>query len=83
MDSVRQKVRFKHYSLNTERSYCNWIKQYIFFHDNKLKGTLPFLSGFCRLQAWQEYLDTSFPILRTTLHSSVGRTRLRYAVNKH
>lgn len=35
MDQVRQKVRFKHYSLNTERSYCNWIKQYILFHDKQ------------------------------------------------
>jgi len=35
MDQVRQKVRFKHYSLNTERSYCSWIRQYILFHDKQ------------------------------------------------
>lgn len=32
MDQVRQKLRYKHYSIHTERTYCNWIKQYIFYH---------------------------------------------------
>ena len=31
LDIVRDTVRFKHYSLSTERTYIHWIKQYIFF----------------------------------------------------
>jgi len=35
LDIVRDKIRFKHYSLSTERTYIHWIKQYIFFHNKR------------------------------------------------
>ena len=35
LDIVRDKIRFKHYSYSTERTYLHWIKQYIFFHNKK------------------------------------------------
>lgn len=35
LDIVRDKVRFKHYSMSTEKTYVHWIKHYIFYHDKK------------------------------------------------
>lgn len=35
LDIVRDKVRFKHYSLSTEKTYVHWIKHYILFHNKK------------------------------------------------
>lgn len=35
LDIVRDKIRFKHYSYSTEKTYVHWIKQYIFFHNKK------------------------------------------------
>jgi len=35
LDIVRDKIRFKHYSYSTERTYIHWVKQYIFFHNKK------------------------------------------------
>lgn len=32
LDIVREKIRLRHYSLKTERSYVGWIKRYIFYH---------------------------------------------------
>ena len=32
LDQVRDKIRLKHYSLKTERSYIGWIKRYIVYH---------------------------------------------------
>ena len=32
LDQVRDKIRFKHYSIKTEKSYVGWVKRYIFFH---------------------------------------------------
>src|SRR3954447_25570006 len=32
MDRVRDVIRLKHYSLRTERSYCDWIERFIRFH---------------------------------------------------
>ncbi|MFT5662347.1 MAG: hypothetical protein ACI9TV_002997 [Sulfurimonas sp.] len=35
LDLVRDKIRFKHYSYATERTYVHWIKHYILFHHKK------------------------------------------------
>src|SRR4051794_40327705 len=33
LDQVRDVVRLKHYSLRTERTYCDWIVRFIRFHN--------------------------------------------------
>lgn len=35
LDIVRDKIRVKHYSISTERTYIHWIKHYIFYHNKK------------------------------------------------
>ena len=35
LDIVRDKIRFKHYSYSTEKTYIHWIKCYILFHNKK------------------------------------------------
>jgi integron integrase len=32
LDQVRDVIRLKHYSLRTERTYCDWIERFIRFH---------------------------------------------------
>lgn len=35
LDQVRDKIRVKHYSIRTEKSYSDWIKRFILFHGKK------------------------------------------------
>jgi len=35
LDIVREKIRFKHYSMSTEKTYVYWIKHYIFYHNKR------------------------------------------------
>ena len=35
LDDVRNEIRVRHYLIRTEKSYLNWIKRYIFFHQKK------------------------------------------------
>jgi integron integrase len=35
LDQVRDLIRVKHYSIRTERTYLDWIKRYILFHDKR------------------------------------------------
>ena len=35
LDQVREVMRLKHYSIRTERSYCDWIRRYVHFHGMK------------------------------------------------
>jgi hypothetical protein len=40
LDQVREVMRIKHYSLRTERCYCDWIKRYIRFHGMRCRDDL-------------------------------------------
>lgn len=35
LESVRNKIRLKHYSIRTEESYVQWVKRYILFHGKR------------------------------------------------
>jgi integron integrase len=35
LDQVRDRIRLKHYSIRTEKSYLSWIKRYILFYDKR------------------------------------------------
>src|SRR5512138_2495115 len=32
LDQIREVMRLKHYSIRTERSYCDWVKRFVRFH---------------------------------------------------
>lgn len=32
LQQVRERLRYRHYSIRTERAYVDWIKRYIYFH---------------------------------------------------
>ena len=40
LDQVREVMRLKHYSIRTERSYCDWIRRYIKFHGMRCREDL-------------------------------------------
>jgi len=50
LDQVREVMRLKHYSIRTERSYCDWIRRYIRFHAMRsredLSGAEPKIEQF-------------------------------------
>ncbi|MFZ1396417.1 MAG: phage integrase N-terminal SAM-like domain-containing protein, partial [Candidatus Promineifilaceae bacterium] len=35
LDQVRQKIRLKGYSYQTEKTYVDWIKRFILFHQKR------------------------------------------------
>ncbi len=35
LEQVSNVIRLKHYSYKTEKSYINWIKRYILFHNKR------------------------------------------------
>src|ERR1035437_585237 len=50
LDQVREVMRLKHYSIRTERCYCDWIKRFIKFHGMRsredLNGAEPKIEQF-------------------------------------
>lgn len=35
LEIMRDKIRVKHYSISTEKTYLHWVKRYILFHNKK------------------------------------------------
>ena len=40
LDQVRNVLRLHHYSIHTERSYIDWIKRYVHFHQMRCREDL-------------------------------------------
>ncbi|WP_457575505.1 integron integrase [Desulfomarina sp.] len=40
LDEVRRVMKINHYSIHTERSYCEWIRRFILFHGMKTREEL-------------------------------------------
>src|SRR6266571_7462336 len=40
LERVRDVIRLKHYSLRTERTYCDWIERFIRFHRMRHPGEM-------------------------------------------
>jgi len=40
LDQLRNYMRLHHYSIHTERTYCDWIKRFVFFHRMKSRQDL-------------------------------------------
>jgi integron integrase len=51
-EQVREVMRFKHYSLRTEETYWNWIRQFILFHGKRHPREL----GRSEVEAFLSYL---------------------------
>ena len=62
LDIVRDKIRFKHYSMSTEKTYTFWIKHYIFFH-NKIH---PVEMGKDEIEGFLTYLATQKKVSPST-----------------
>ncbi len=35
LDQVRDRIRFRHYSIRTEQAYLDWIRRFIRFHGKR------------------------------------------------
>jgi len=74
LDLVREKIRFKHYSYSTERTYIHWIKQYIFFHNKKH----PIEMGKEEIEAFLTFLATRKRVSPTTQNQAFAAILFLY-----
>ncbi len=74
LDVIRDKIRFKHYSMSTEKTYLFWIKQYIFFHDKKHPVDL----GKKDIEHFLTYLATKRKVAPTTQNQAFSALLFLY-----
>lgn len=54
LNQVREKIRFKHYSLSTEKTYISWIKHYLVFNGKRHPADMSAIE----VERFLTYLDT-------------------------
>ncbi len=64
-------MRLKHYSIHTERSYCDWIKQFVRFHRMKEKSDL-FESSETKIEAFLSHLATERNVAASTQNQAMN-----------
>ena len=74
LDIVRDKIRFKHYSISTEKTYIHWIKRYIFFHNKKH----PIEMGKVEIEQFLTYLAVENKVSPTTQNQAFSAILFLY-----
>lgn len=70
LDEVRDFMRLKHYSIHTERTYCDWIKRYIIFH--KMKGREDLQNGEVKIERFLTYLAVDGDVAPATQNQAMN-----------
>ena len=86
LDQMREVMRLKHYSIRTERSYCDWVRRYVQFHQMKTREEMfpaeprieTFLSelavkGNVAVSTQNQAFNALLFVYREVLHVPVGK----------
>ena len=71
LDDIRRIMRLKHYSLHTERTYCDWIKQFVRFHRMTERAAL-FEDSEIKIEAFLSYLATERNVASSTQNQAMN-----------
>ncbi len=74
LDVVRDKIRFKHYSLSTERTYLYWIKYFILYHNKRH----PIQMGKPEIEQFLTWLATDKKVSPTTQNQAFSAILFLY-----
>ena len=67
MDRVRESLRLHRYALSTERTYCHWIKRYIFFHGKRHPADM----GAAEVEAFLTHLASGERVAASTQNQAM------------
>jgi len=71
MDEVRTVMRRLHYSIHTERSYCDWIAQYVRFHKIRSREQLV-AAGAPEIETFLSYLAEQRNVAPSTQNQALN-----------
>ena len=71
LDDIRRIMRLKHYSLHTERTYCDWIKQFVRFHRMTERAAL-FEDSEIKIEVFLSYLATERNVASSTQNQAMN-----------
>jgi len=82
LDEVRDVMRLHHYSIHTERTYCDWIKRYIRHHS--MTGRQDLIDGEAKIEAFLKHLAVDKTVAPSTQNQAMNALVFLYKhVLKH
>ena len=63
-------MRLRHYSIHTERTYCDWIKKYVLFHKMKSRSDLE--NGEKKIEAFLTHLAVNRNVAKSTQNQAMN-----------
>lgn len=69
LDQVRTYMRLHHYSISTERTYCEWIKRYVKFHHMQSRQDLS--NGEKKIESFLTHLAVDQRVSPTTQNQAM------------
>jgi len=76
LDRVRDVIRLKHYSLATERAYCDWIRRYVLFHHMQSEEQLQ--GGEAKMEAFLTHLAVEGRVSASTQNQAFNALLFLY-----
>lgn len=70
LDEVRDVMRLHHYSIHTERTYCDWIKRYIRYHGMTRRQDL--IDGEANIEAYLTHLAVDKTVAPSTQNQAMN-----------
>ncbi|ETR65720.1 MAG: integron integrase, partial [Candidatus Magnetoglobus multicellularis str. Araruama] len=70
MDEIRDVMRLHHYSIHTERSYCDWIQRFIHFHNMKSRDELK--EGELKIEQFLTHLAVNKNVAPSTQNQAMN-----------
>lgn len=74
LDQVRQALRLKHYSYETEKSYVHWVKRFILYHDKRHPAEM----GKEEVEAFLAYLAVEQHVAASTQNQALSALLFLY-----
>ena len=74
LDRVRSVLRMRHYSYRTEKTYLQWIRQYIFFHNVRNPAEM----GAAELEAFLSHLAVERSVSASTQNQALAALLFLY-----
>lgn len=71
IDKLREKIRLKHYSLTTEKSYVGWARRFIGFHVDRIKAGQA-QTGAAEVTAFLSWLATQRRVSASTQNQAMN-----------
>jgi hypothetical protein len=76
LDQMRDVLRMKHYSYQTEKTYTEWVKRFILFHQKRYPKEM----GAPEIQAYITYLAVERTVAASTQNQALSAVLFLYRI---